>query len=152
MLRLFVIGMFSMGYASAVADYPAQEHWSAEQRDVWAVILEWNDAFERNDVDAYFSWIEDAIVVLTPGSPYRVEYAAPDRREFEFAIKRGYGEIQFFQELEPRIDIFGDTAVATYYSRGLWGRDSTQMSYLKETNVLVKGAGGWKIVHVHVSR
>jgi hypothetical protein len=73
-------------------------------------------------------------------------------REFEFSIARGSGEIQFFQELGPRVDVFGEVAVATYYSRGLWGREAVQMTYLKETNVLIKRPEGWKVVHIHVSR
>jgi ketosteroid isomerase-like protein len=109
-MRSFLIGVLSMACASATADYPAQEHWSAEQREVWEAVLRWNDAFERNDADAYFLLIDDEVVVLTPGNPYRVEYAAPDRREFEVAIERGYGEIRFFQELGPRVDVFGETA------------------------------------------
>lgn len=141
-----------MASADAAADHPTQLQWSEAQREVWKTVLLWNDAFESNDAEAYFAFIDANVVVLTPSSPYRVEFREPDRREFEFGIARGYGEIQFFQELGPRIDVFGDTAVATYYSRGIWGREATQMSYLKETNVLVKRGSDWKIVHVHVSR
>lgn len=152
MRPLLLMGVLGMLPTNAVADYPGQSHWSAAQREVWETVLLWNDAFEVNDADAYFSFIDDDVVVLTPSSPWRVEYLPPDRREFEFAIKRGYGEIQFFQELGPRVDVFGEVAVVTYYSRGLWGREATQMNYFKETNVLVKREGSWKIVHVHVSR
>lgn len=152
MRPLLLLGVLVMPFTDAQADYPAQPHWSEAQRDVWATVLQWNDAFEANDADGYFSFIDDEVVVLTPSSPWRVEYRGPDRREFEFAIERGYGEIQFFQELSPRIDVFGDVAVVTYYSRGLWGREAGQMTYLKETNVLAKRGDGWKIVHVHVSR
>lgn len=152
MRRLLLMGVLGMLATNSEADYPAQPHWSEIQKDVWETVLEWNDAFEANDADAYFSFIDDNVVVLTPSSPWRVEFLGPDRREFEFALERGYGEIQFFQELGPRVDVFGDVAVVTYYSRGLWGREAGQMSYLKETNVLVKRENGWKIVHVHVSR
>jgi ketosteroid isomerase-like protein len=137
---------------SVSADYPMQLHWSDTAREVWETVLSWNDAFEANDAETYFSFIDRNVVVLTPSSPYRIEYREPDRREFEFALERGYGTIQFFQELGPRIDIYGDTAIVTYYSRGLWGENATQMSNLKETNVLIKHADGWKIVHIHVSR
>ena len=152
MRPLLLLGVLGMAILDVQADYPAQPHWSEAQREVWKTVLQWNDAFEANDADAYFSFIDDDVVVLTPSSPWRVEYREPDRREFEFAIERGYGEIQFFQELSPRIDVYGDVAVVTYYSRGLWGREAGQMSYLKETNVLAKREDGWKIVHVHVSR
>lgn len=146
------LGVLCMLTVHASADYRVQPHWSDVQREVWETVLQWNDAFEANDADAYFSFVDEEVVVLTPSSPWRIEGRGPDRREFEFAIERGYGEIQFFQELSPRIDVFGDVAVVTYYSRGLWGREAEQMSYLKETNVLTKRDDGWKIVHVHVSR
>jgi hypothetical protein len=64
---------------NAAADYPAPPHWSDAQREVWETILQWNDAFEANDVMAYFSFIDPDIVVLTPSSPYRVEHLIPDR-------------------------------------------------------------------------
>jgi hypothetical protein len=37
---------------NAAADYPAPPHWSDAQREVWETILQWNDAFEANDVMA----------------------------------------------------------------------------------------------------
>lgn len=152
MLRLLLAMTLPGVTMNVSADYPMQSHWSDAQREVWQTVLRWNDAFEANDAESYFSFIDSDVVVLTPSSPYRVEYLGPDRREFEFALERGYGRIQFFQELGPRIDVYGATAVVTYYSRGLWGEDAAQMSNLKETNVLIKRADGWKIVHIHVSR
>lgn len=46
--------------------------------------------------------------------------------------------------------VYGNTAVVTYYSRGSYGPDQT-VAYLKEADVLVRRAGDWKIVHIHVS-
>ena len=51
-----------------------------------------------------------------------------------------------------RVQVYGDVAVATYYSRGYYGPEgSGRALYFKETDVLVCRAGGWKIVHIHVS-
>jgi len=136
----------------ALAGHPPDPAWSDDQVAVWRTVEAWNDAFEANDPDTYFGYIDEDVVVITPSSPYRVEYKGPDRREFEFSIEKGFGEIQFFQELSPRVDVFGDTAVVTYYSRGIWSRSGEQMVYLKETNVLVREENQWKIVHIHVSR
>ena len=48
------------------------------------------------------------------------------------------------------MQVFGDAALATYYSRGTYGPDA-KSAYLKETDVLVKRDGAWKVVHIHIS-
>jgi hypothetical protein len=43
-------------------------------------------------------------------------------------------------------------ALATYYSRGSYGGEGAGKTlYLKETDVLIRRADGWKILHIHVS-
>jgi ketosteroid isomerase-like protein len=124
---------------------------SAEQ-EVWTVIQNFNRAFAVNDADTYFTYIDEDIIVLTPGNPFRIEGIEPDREEFEFGLQRGYSRIGYFQELQPSINVFGEVAIVTYYSRGSYGGEgSAKTLYLKETDVLVRKADVWKIVHIHVS-
>jgi ketosteroid isomerase-like protein len=52
--------------------------------------------------------------------------------------------------LQIDIRVYGQTAVATYHTRGSYGTD-LKVVYVKETSVLVKKTGGWKIVHIQVS-
>ena len=52
--------------------------------------------------------------------------------------------------MQPKVQLYGDVAVVTYFSRGSYGPEET-VAYLKETDVLVRRANGWKIVHIHVS-
>lgn len=118
--------------------------------EVLEVIRAFNDAFAANDPDAYFRYIDDDIVVLTPSNPYRVEGIEDDRAEFEWGVRSGRSRVGYFQELQPSVRIFGDVAIATYYSRGSYGPEQT-MAFLKETDVLVRRAEGWKITHIHVS-
>jgi ketosteroid isomerase-like protein len=123
------------------------------EREVWSVIEAFNRAFAANDPEHYFTFIDDDIVVLIPSSPYRIEGLKDDREEFEFSLKAGWTRIGYFQELQPLVQIFGDTAVVTYYSRGAYGPEGeAKVAYLKETDVLVKKNGKWKIVHIHVSK
>jgi ketosteroid isomerase-like protein len=50
------------------------------------------------------------------------------------------------------VRVLGDAAVVTYYSRGSYGSEGkSRTTYLKETDVLAKRNGQWKIVHIHVS-
>ena len=135
----------------AVTNSETREHWSDDQKEVWAVIVEWNRAFAANDPQAYFRHIDDDITVITPGSPYRIEGIAHDRAEFEFALSSGSSKVGYFQMLQPLVRVYGDAAVVTYYSRGYYGADAGQTRYFKETNVLSRQFGVWKIVHIHLS-
>ena len=128
------------------------EAWSADQLEVWRTVERWNDAFEANDVPRYFEFIDHDITVLTPSGPFRVDGIAADRREFAFAIDKGYGRVSLFQEFQPRVRVVGDMAFAVYYNRGWYGEGATaKMIHLRETNVLVRRDGAWKIAHIHVS-
>ena len=125
---------------------------SAIESEVWHEVEELNKAFARNDVPKYFSYIDPNITVITPLNPYRVEGIEDDREEFEYGLKNGSGRVGYFQEMQPKIQLFGDVAVVTYYSRGSYGpQGQEKVHYLKETDVLHKMNGKWKVVHIHVS-
>jgi ketosteroid isomerase-like protein len=122
------------------------------EQEVWNVIDAFNRAFAANDPERYFTFIDEEIVVIIPSSPYRIEGVRDDREEFEHSLRAGSTRVGYFQELQPLVRVFGDTAVVTYYSRGAYGQEgNTKTAYLKETDILVKKNGKWKIVHIHVS-
>jgi ketosteroid isomerase-like protein len=125
---------------------------SPDAAEVWAVVTAFNRAFAANDPERYFSFVDDAITVLTPGNPYRVEGLPADREEFEFGLRAGYSRVGYFQEMQPHVAVFGNVALATYFSRGHYGPEGASRAlYLKETDVLVRRPAGWRIVHIHVS-
>jgi ketosteroid isomerase-like protein len=125
---------------------------SVIESEVWHVIEDLNIAFARNDLAKYFSYIDPDITVITPSNPYRVEGIQDDREEFEYGLKNGTGRVGYFQELQPKVQLFGDIAVVTYYTRGSYGPEGQQKTrYYKETDVLHKKDGKWKVVHIHVS-
>lgn len=142
-----VLVLMSISHASVISH---DSNKTSEEHEVLSTIEQFNRAFANNDPDTYFTFIDDDITVLTPSNPYRVEGIADDREEFEFSLKTGRGKIGYFQEMQPRVQIFGKTAVVSYFSRGSYGPENTVL-YLKETDVLVKQSGRWKIVHIHVS-
>ena len=120
---------------------------------MWKVVEAWNAAFAANDVERYFSFLDPEVVVLTSSNPYRVEGKADDRAEFGFGLERGYSRVGYFEEVAPLVRVIGDVAVVTYFNRGYYGAgDGGQMVYLKETDVLARQRGEWRIVHIHVSR
>jgi ketosteroid isomerase-like protein len=120
------------------------------EAEVWQVVEAFNRAFAANDSERYFSFIANDVTVLTPSNPYRVEGIADDREEFEWGLRMGMAKIGYFQELHPLVRIFGDVAVVTYFSRSSYG-EAGNIAYLKETDVLVRHAQEWKIIHIHVS-
>lgn len=124
-----------------------------EEREVWRVVEAWNAAFAANDVEKYFSYIGRDIVVMTPSNPYRVEGLPDDREEFEFGLHKGYSRVGVFQEIAPIVNVYGDVAVVTYFNRGYYGpEEDGAMAYLKETDILRRADGAWRIVHIHVSK
>lgn len=124
-----------------------------EEVEVIEVVKEWNDSFSDNDPEKYFTFIHDDLTLFIASSPYRIDGKADDRVEFEYSLKKGNTRVWYFQELQPKVQRYGDTAVVTYYTRGSYGIEGQENTiYLKETNVLVKENGGWKIVHIHVSK
>ena len=125
---------------------------AADEAKVMEVINGFNAAFAANDPEKYFSYIDEGITVITPSNPYRVDGIADDREEFEHSLRRGVSRVGFFQELQPNVQLFGDAAVVTYYSRGSYGPEGQQkVAYYKETDVLARRGDRWKIVHIHVS-
>src|SRR5688500_14640055 len=92
-----------------------------QTEEVWKAVEGSNQDFAANDPERYFSFMAEELTVLTPGNPYRVEGLAADRAEFEFSLRAGYSRVEFFQALQPSVQVFGDTAVVSYFSRGRYG-------------------------------
>jgi ketosteroid isomerase-like protein len=157
-MKLTVI-TFSCGFAilCAIADTeqsnnPKMTTTNTEEGRVLDVIEQFNKAFAANDAEKYFTYVDPEITVITPTNPYRVEGITDDRDEFEYGLKTGASRVGYFQEMQPKVQLLGNAAVVTYYSRGSYGPEGQQkVCYYKETDVLVRKTDGWKIVHIHVS-
>lgn len=125
---------------------------SLEEEQIWEVVSKFNQAFAENDTDEYFSHLDDEVIVIIPSNPYRLEGVEADREGFVYYLKNGAARVGYFQALQPHIRLSGNTAVVTYHSRGAYGPEGGEHTrYLKETDVLEKQGGGWKIIHIHIS-
>lgn len=136
---------------SVMSDLDTQSNWSAEQRTVWAVVVDWNKAFARNEGDAFFEHVHDDITLISPANPYRVEGIRDDREAYDFELASGRSTVNFFQMMQPLVRVYGEMAVVTYFSRGYYGPDGGAIGYFKETDVLMIEDGQWKIIHIHLS-
>jgi len=121
--------------------------------EVLQVVRDWNDAFAQNDVERYFTYVDEDVSVLTPAIPYRVEGLAQDREDFEFSLRSGKTWVQLFQMMQPSVLLAAEAAVVTYFWRGCLGKgEAATTASFKETDVLFRRSGAWKIVHIHLSR
>ena len=124
-----------------------------EENEILGIIKSFNESFLKNDPEKYFSHIADNFSLFIPNSPYRIDGRTLDREEFEYSLKTGKSRVWLFQMLQPRVQILGNTAVVSFYSRGSFGTsiNESNVSFYKITDVLAMDNNKWKIVHIHVS-
>ena len=137
----------------SIGDIVAQQkNTDKEQQEVLQTVREWNNSFSANDPETYFRFIHDNVTLFLPASPYRIEGKQDDREEFEYSLKKGWTRVGYFQELQPNVQVIGNTAIVTYHNRGTYGMGESEKTVnLKETDILVKEDGKWKVIHIHVS-
>jgi ketosteroid isomerase-like protein len=151
-LHWLFAALFALPAYAQKPDSPRMNPSPSEEAEVWNAIKQFNAAFARNDPAKYFSYVDPEITVITPANPYRVEGIADDRAEFEYSLKTNVSRVGYFQEMQPKVQLFGNIAVVTYFSRGSYGPEGHEkVCYYKETDVLRKQSGNWKVVHIHVS-
>ena len=122
------------------------------KKEVWDTVHRHLESIFTRDVDTYIATTDDDLSLyewmVTPhrqdGLPFHI-----------FMIENIWTGTcpKFRYDLwEPRIQLFGDTAVVSYtfmLSKADEGTISHQTH--NESRVLVKGQEGWKVVHVHKS-
>jgi ketosteroid isomerase-like protein len=119
---------------------------------VWQFVQQFNQAFATNDIDAYFSHVDPNVTVFTPLNPYRVEGIRNDREEFEYSLHSGATRVGLWQAMQPKVQLFENSAVVSFFVRGSIGPEGQVKTYYwKISDVLIKRGTGWKVVHIHVS-
>jgi ketosteroid isomerase-like protein len=94
------------------------KHMTTTEKEILAIVKAWNDSFTRNDNETYFTYIHDDLTLFIPSSPYRIDGKQDDKDEFDWSLSTSRTKVHFFQEMQPKIQIYGDTAVVTYHNRG----------------------------------
>jgi ketosteroid isomerase-like protein len=129
----------------------AQAKPSQNEGEVRAALHEFIQAFDNLDWEKFrLSFTDDATVFYPRAFPER----ASGRMEFEKTFKRVFAQIRDgktaapYMDIQPRdlkLQIFGDTAVATFHL-------TDRPGFLnRRTLILHKNMRGWKIVHLHAS-
>jgi ketosteroid isomerase-like protein len=126
---------------------------SQTEQEILAVLHKHLRSVFTRDVDTYAATTSDELSLYEWWvTPHR-----QDGLDFHlFMIEQGWsgttGEFRY-DLLEPRVQIYGDTAVVSYtfmFSRVESGGAISHQTH-NESRVLVKRNGAWQIVHVHKS-
>jgi ketosteroid isomerase-like protein len=108
-----------------------------------------NGAYERNELDAYFSYYADDVTMWFESG--RVNLA--DYKKDWYALIKGGGGVEknALSDMRVQISPGGDAAIATYkldvLTRQADGKKTKEQAY--ETDVWFKRDGKWKLAHVH---
>jgi hypothetical protein len=130
----------------------ADANGSAREAEAWHFVEEFNAAFATNNPDAYFKCVDENITVITPANPYRVEGIRNDREEFEYSLRQNVSRANLWQAMQPKVQVYGDTAVVSFFVRGSLGpTEQPKIIYWKVTDIIVKRGETWKVVHIRVS-
>lgn len=121
----------------------------AAEQEVRAVIADYNAAYGRNDLDAYFkAFAPDLTQWFPSGRVDKPSYEASWRKYIGAGNKLEKVEVR---DLRVQVSPAGDAAVATYIlrvtTRAVKGAVETEDN--QETDVLFKRGGAWTIVHVN---
>ncbi len=147
LLRATALAMVVLGTGMpVVAQTPAA---ASAEKDVRAVIADYNAAYGRNDLEAYFKAFAPDLTQWFPSG--RVDKATYQADWTKYIGAGNRLERVEVRDLQVQVSASSDAAVATYIlrvtTRTAKGTVSTEDN--QETDVLFKRGGAWTIVHVN---
>ncbi len=108
-----------------------------------------NGAYERNNLDEYFSYYADDATMWFESGRVKLE----DYKKDWYALIKGGGGVEknALSDMRVQLSPAGDAAIATYaldvLTRQADGKKTKEKAL--ETDVWYKRDGKWKLVHVH---
>lgn len=104
------------------------------------------DRWGSGDPDGFLEIVDVDVTYFDPYQPSRIDGLSALRQYY--AGLRGKIRIDSYEIVEPRVQVYGETAVLTFrfHSRG-----SESEMHWNATEVYRRGADGWRIVHSHWS-
>ncbi|MDQ3803489.1 MAG: nuclear transport factor 2 family protein [Acidobacteriota bacterium] len=153
-LVLFVLLLFAAAWGvSVISGYAAADPVNKDEvaRAVIARERAAFDAWQRKDKNFYAGLLADDATYFSPMSPY----LETDPKENFLPNFEKYAEMfkmLDFQMYNPRVQVYGDTAVLTYNAASTVNMGGRVMNYTsKVTSVYVRQNGVWRVVHGHES-
>jgi uncharacterized protein (TIGR02246 family) len=153
-LVLFVLLLFAVAWGVAVATGHAAAGTERNEEVARAVIAREKasvEAWQRKDKAFYAEFLADDATFFGALNPY----LETDPKENFLPKFDQYAEMfktLDFQMYNPRVQVYGDTAVLTYNSASTVQMGGRVMNYTgKVTSVYVRQNGAWRVVHAHES-
>jgi ketosteroid isomerase-like protein len=120
------------------------------EREVWKTVRELNDTWTKGNPEELKNYFHVDMVALTPTDKNRREgreACVADWVEFAKAAK-----IHSWKEIDPKIQIYGDVAVVTYYFDISFEKGGQTINFGgRDLFVFVKEGGRWWAVADHFS-
>ena len=149
MLRVATVMSVALAAGTAATAQTPAPAAAAAEKAVRSVIADYNAAYGRNDLDAYFKAFAPDLTQWFPSG--RVDKATYQADWTKYIAAGNKNENVEVRDLQVQVGPAGDAAVATYVlrvtSRTNKGVVSTEDN--QETDVLFNRAGAWTIVHVN---
>jgi uncharacterized protein (TIGR02246 family) len=83
------------------------------QQEIWQVMREINDTWTKGNPERLVNFFHKNMVTITSGDKRRIE--GKDACIASWTKFAKTNTIKYWKESEPRVDVYGDTAVVTYY-------------------------------------
>jgi ketosteroid isomerase-like protein len=117
--------------------------------EIEKLVVAFNQAYERNDLEEYFSYYADDVTQWFESG--RAGLADYKKSWYELIEGGGGVEKNALSDIRIQVSPGGDAAVATYVvdvvTRQVDGKKTKERAF--ETDVWYKRDGKWKIVHLH---
>jgi len=117
--------------------------------EIEKLVVAFNQAYERNDLEEYFSYYADDVTQWFESG--RVSLADYKKSWYELIQGGGGVEKNALSDIRVQMSPAGDAAVATYaldvVTRQVDGTKTHERAF--ESDVWYKRDGKWKIVHLH---
>ena len=128
----------------------ADEFGNAEEANVWRTVQDMNRAWTTGNPEKLRDYFHDEMIAITATDHDRLagRQACLDSWT-RFAVS---AEIHSFTESDPRVQLYGDTAIVTYYYDMSFQMDGqTTRASGRDMFVMIKREGKWWAVADHFS-
>jgi ketosteroid isomerase-like protein len=107
------------------------------------------DAWQRKDKAFFENFLADDSTFFSPEGPYlQTDPKTNFLPKFDKYVEMV--KMNDFQMYNPRVQVYGDTAILTYNSSVSMSMGGQPINYTaKVTSVYVKQGGAWRVVHAH---
>jgi ketosteroid isomerase-like protein len=153
-LVLFVLALFAVAWGLSVVSGLAAAGSERQEETARAVIARERaafDAWQRKDKAFFVGLLSEDATYFAPTNPYLEDDPGQNfLPKFEkYAEMLRYEDFQMYN---PRVQVYGDTAILTYNTSVAATMSGRPLHYTgKMTSVYVRQNGQWRVVHGHES-